>query len=289
MLNRDSYIHISAFMVTELGLKGNELLVYAIIYGFSQDGESEYIGGISYLCEWLGASKPTVINALKSLTAKGLIVKFENNVSRRKNSYKAIQPLTEKGDTGENSSAKENEKKDIEENFSTRENTSAKETDKRGKEILPNKVKKFNLIGKKTLPDEVKKFNPEGKEILPNNKNNNIYINNIYTRGDKKHSPPSFEDIKKYAEQIDALIDPDTFYEHYQSRNWKVNGSVIDWKAKFRRWNREEKAKMKEPGGARHYAKEPSGARGKNTMALQRPETSTSMNELERTLLSRQM
>lgn len=273
MLNRDSYIHIGAFMVTELGLKGNELLAYAIIYGFSHDGESEYVGGISYLCEWLGASKPTVINALKSLQSKGFIEKIDKTVNRVKfNSYRAVLPASEQGDTG---AEKE-------------ENSPAKETDDTGKKILPP-VKKINHLGKKTLPVQVKKFNQGGKEILPNIINNNIYKNNIYTRGDNKHSPPTIEEIKKYAAEINAVIDPVTFFEHYDSKKWIVNGSYIDWKTKFNRWDREEKKKMKEPGGARHQAKESSGTRSKNVMDMQRPETSTSMDELEQSLLRRQV
>lgn len=267
MLNRDSYIHVNAFMVTELGLKGNELLAYAIIYGFSQDGEGEYRGGISYLCEWLGASKPTVINALKSLTEKGYIEKNENTVNKVKfNSYKAVLPLTEKGDTDEESDEK------------IADETPAKETDKGGKEILPG-VKKLYRGGKKILPVEVKKLYQGGKKILPNNKDNNIYINNIYTRGDNRESPPSLEDIKKYADEIGAVIDPCTFYEHYQSKDWKINGAAFDWRTKFRRWDREEKAKSKRKNSDND----------KNILAFQRPETSSSINELEKTLLKRQI
>ena len=35
-MNADNYINIQGWMRTDLDLKGNELLVYAIIYGFSQ-------------------------------------------------------------------------------------------------------------------------------------------------------------------------------------------------------------------------------------------------------------
>lgn len=55
-MNKNSYIHIAPFMVQELGLKGNELLVYAIIYGFSQDNESDFHGSLQYLCEWTNST-----------------------------------------------------------------------------------------------------------------------------------------------------------------------------------------------------------------------------------------
>lgn len=71
----ENYYQISGWMVNRLGLKGAELQIFAIIYGFSQDGESVFSGSIGYLEEWLGVSKPTVIKALKELVTKEYIIK----------------------------------------------------------------------------------------------------------------------------------------------------------------------------------------------------------------------
>ena len=35
-VNPENYITVQGWMVTDLNLKGNELLIYACIYGFSQ-------------------------------------------------------------------------------------------------------------------------------------------------------------------------------------------------------------------------------------------------------------
>ena len=43
----DKYISIQGWMVEELNSKGNDLLVYAIIYGSSQDNESELTDSLS--------------------------------------------------------------------------------------------------------------------------------------------------------------------------------------------------------------------------------------------------
>ena len=48
----ENYITIQGFMRTELHLTGNDLLVYAIIYGVSQDGESKFSGSLQYLADW---------------------------------------------------------------------------------------------------------------------------------------------------------------------------------------------------------------------------------------------
>ena len=61
----------------ELGLVGNELLAYAIMYGYSANGQGCYYGGVAYLAEMLNTSPRTVIRLLKSLEEKGLIVKDE--------------------------------------------------------------------------------------------------------------------------------------------------------------------------------------------------------------------
>ena len=78
MTIRDSnYITILAPMITKLKLKGNELLVFALIHGFSQDGESRFKGSLRYLIEWTGLDKSTVIKLLKQLVDKQYINKFE--------------------------------------------------------------------------------------------------------------------------------------------------------------------------------------------------------------------
>ena len=78
----ENFYQICGFMINRLGLKGVPLNVYAIIYGFSQDGESEYSGGLQYLCDFCGGvSKPTIINALKTLTESGFILRREENIN----------------------------------------------------------------------------------------------------------------------------------------------------------------------------------------------------------------
>ena len=64
-------------MVKDLKLKGNELLIYAIIYGFSQDGKSQFTGSLQYLADWTNSTKQGVLKALKTLCAKQLILKNE--------------------------------------------------------------------------------------------------------------------------------------------------------------------------------------------------------------------
>lgn len=74
-------IVIQGWMINELKLSGNELILYALIYGFSQDGESEFYGSLNYVSTALNCSKPTVIKALNSLIDKNLIFKNQNSIN----------------------------------------------------------------------------------------------------------------------------------------------------------------------------------------------------------------
>ena len=70
-------------MLNELGLKGNSLIIYATIYGFSQTNDCEFTGSANYLAEWCGCSRQTVMTTLNKLVKDNLIIKheeFKNNV-----------------------------------------------------------------------------------------------------------------------------------------------------------------------------------------------------------------
>lgn len=62
----------------EMGLKGNELIVFAVINGFSQNGNGSYHGSLASLQEMCGiSSRQTITDILKSLQEKGFISKSE--------------------------------------------------------------------------------------------------------------------------------------------------------------------------------------------------------------------
>ena len=83
-IKNENYIMISGWMIKELNLKGNELLVYAIIYGFSQDGINKYEGLRQYLADWCNSTKQGIDRALKNLIKKDLIIKEEKVINNIK-------------------------------------------------------------------------------------------------------------------------------------------------------------------------------------------------------------
>lgn len=97
-MNNNNYIVIQGWMCNDLQLSGNELLIYALIYGFSQDGESEFCGSRTYIANTFNISKPTVDKSLKSLIKKGYIIKRQMiindvQVNRYKVSLQVVKNL----------------------------------------------------------------------------------------------------------------------------------------------------------------------------------------------------
>ena len=91
MINDGNYITIQGWMRTELNLSGNELIVYAIIYGFSQNKQGEFTGSAQYLADWVGCTRRTIMSILNKLVENGTISKTETvlNNNEKRVSYQA--------------------------------------------------------------------------------------------------------------------------------------------------------------------------------------------------------
>lgn len=81
LIQPESFVTIQGWMVTHLKLKSNELMIYAIIYGFCQIRGQVFSGSVRYLAEWTNSTKRGVYKNLKSLVDKGLIEKIEENIN----------------------------------------------------------------------------------------------------------------------------------------------------------------------------------------------------------------
>ena len=169
-----NYYLIQGFMINKLKLKGVKLSVYAIIYGFTQDGETEFTGSINYLCDFTGkTSRPTIIKALNELTEEKYIFKREEIINNVKfNRYRVNLAKLKEG----------------------------------SKETLPP-VKDFNEDGKESTPEVVKNFNGGSKETLHNNINNNLSSNNIKEIKIKENTEESFElIIYEYSKKFETPL-----------------------------------------------------------------------------------
>ena len=83
----DNYYITYGWMINQLQLKGNELQIFAIIYGFSQSKQKNFSGSISYLADWIGGRRATATDVLNKLIKKNLVIK-ETNYNGIPNIYK---------------------------------------------------------------------------------------------------------------------------------------------------------------------------------------------------------
>lgn len=77
VFRRENYIQIPGFAVVDLKLSGNELICFSLIYGFSQDKETEFTGSLSYVSSALNVTRANAKAILDRLLAKGWIIKKE--------------------------------------------------------------------------------------------------------------------------------------------------------------------------------------------------------------------
>ena len=142
MENTD-FLNIQGWMINELNLKGNELIIYALIYGFTKDGVSEFRGSRQYMAEWTNSSVRSVQNVVNSLVNKGMIEK-NNHINKygslETSGYKAINvpklsseksssPLEKKVHEGSEKSSHNNIDNNISNNIvDIKEKNSKKET-----------------------------------------------------------------------------------------------------------------------------------------------------------------
>ena len=207
MLKRDNYINIQAWMITELGLTGNDLIIYAVIYGFSQDGDSIFMGNRAYLAEWCNASIATVKRSLKYLRERGLIEQVHHSKDNMEVYYKAyLNPRVKMTlPMGQNDPT-------------------------HGSNCHGPRVKMTQPIKDDNIEDTIK-----------DNLRDSIVVCETPTR--PRFKKPTREEVKAYAERNGtAVVDPGRFYDYYEANGWKAGKNTMkDWQAAFRNWERTEK------------------------------------------------
>ena len=88
----NQFIMIPVYARQALNLKHDDLIVYGVIYGFSQGKTHKYFGSLKYIQDLTGCSQEHICRILKRLTEKGYIKKTV--ISTRKVEYTII-PIEE--------------------------------------------------------------------------------------------------------------------------------------------------------------------------------------------------
>ena len=75
-----------------------------------------------------------------------------------------------------------------------------------------------------------------------NNIDDNIDINTLSIKKNTKFQKPSIEEIRLYCQERNNSVDPEKFFNFYESKGWVVGKSPMkDWKAAIRTWEKREK------------------------------------------------
>lgn len=166
---------------------GKEADVFAVINGFSQEGQGCFYGSLSLLSQFCGIrSKTTTQRILKNLVAKGAIVKTDELHN--------------------------------------------------GVKFCTYKVNK-NWYG-------MSKIDMGDVSIIDTNNKEDININNnsLYKRESIRFQKPTIDEIRQYCISRNNSVDPDQFFNFYESKGWTIGKSPMkDWRAAVRTWEKREK------------------------------------------------
>ena len=186
-----------------LGLTGNDLLVYAAIHGYSQNGEGCCFCSRAELAARCGVGVRTLDAILKRLVDDGYLDKEPiTRAGRIYNSYAVRTPAKVAGDPCRNCTRP----------LQKLQGTPA--------EIAPNN-KDYNKDYKTLSNESEARARKSGSSV--------------------KFVAPSVEDVRAYAAEQHLTLDADHFMAHYTANGWKVGKAPMkDWRAAVVAWVKRE-------------------------------------------------
>lgn len=62
---------------------------------------------------------------------------------------------------------------------------------------------------------------------------------------DPKLIPPSLAEVREFLASLGSAVDPERFYDFYESNGWKVGRvRMVNWHATARNWHRQDKTRV---------------------------------------------
>ena len=198
-LNISDGFHVYAWMVTELGLEGGDLLTFALVHQFAQSAAGIYKGNTAYLSAWTGWSDKTSRTHLARLVDAGLIREIRGRDNNTPFCHYALAP-------------------------DFYEKHPVKITGSPGKNFPDHPVKTSESTPKK-LPGELYSIDQEDK-------------NNINIKA-KRFVQPTIDEVRAYCAARKNGIDPEAFVAYYESKGWRIgNAPMRSWQAAVVTWER---------------------------------------------------
>ena len=103
IIRSDNHVCLNGWMINELDLSGSELIVYAVIWGFTQDGNQWCTASQAYIARWANISTRGLRKVLDKLEEKGLLIKETNTCKKGLEcKYRAVRPNEEEQESDGN-------------------------------------------------------------------------------------------------------------------------------------------------------------------------------------------
>ena len=231
-MKKFDYIVIQAPMISELGLKGNSLLLFAMIHGFSKDGVNRYRASLKDMCDWLCTSKSAISPVLNALVEAGYINKhdvIDNGLSKPEyttNYERLLAKAAAEGPLKPTLVYKEKDEKKVAKSARVRNPyPKQKAVNSMGTETVPGTESVRNGYGIK---------NEIGTESVPNKYNINIYkyyscCYGELTEAQKQEEEKQFLKLFFFRGAADPAAEVKRFVGHNQAKGWKdSSGAIFD-------------------------------------------------------------
>ena len=220
LIGRNHYFTVHGYAILDLNLKGNEIIIYSIIAGFSSSDNGYFTGSRQYLADWCNSTVRGVQKVLNSLVERGYIEKKVEKKGAIKHCYYRTV--------------------DIDTILTNKEEKGTKFT-RTGEQSSLSEGTKFTRTGEQSSHNSIVD-NKEDSIVYSRPQSqlekvgNNITESNTHTPSSKS-SIPTLSECEQYAKEKEYDLDVERFYNYYDALGWLVKGNpVTNWKALLTNW-----------------------------------------------------
>lgn len=217
-MKKNDYILIQAQMISDLHLKGNELLVFALIHGYTKGGSNTCRASLNYIANWVQTGKSAVIKAINNLEEAGYVNRHEYLEGRVKcveytTNYEALLLRSAQGE------------------YISLETVKNASKMQRGVKMTPQQSAFHegcqNDTGVKMTTKGCQNDNGRGVKIAPNNIIDNIiYYYSSRTREEQEQEKKEFFKIFFFRNAADPAAEVERFIAYNETRGWKTTQGV---------------------------------------------------------------
>lgn len=214
LVRSDNHVTIDGWMINELELSGSELIVYGLIWGFSQAENQWCTASQAYIARWANISTRGLRKILDKLEEKGLLIKETTTCKKGLESkYRAIRPSAEDQESDRNK--------------------------------VPIRPEQSSYLDGNKVPI---RWEQSSYNNIEDNIDNNIAdIKENKKRKNEPFKKPTLEEIRAYIQERNSPIDPEGFYAYYESVGWLVGKKPMkNWKMAIVTWEKKRETERKE-------------------------------------------